>query len=419
MAARAAAGVGVGRVTTARRAFPWLVVAGVLVAALSLRAPILAVTPVLRDIARDHALDAATVSLLTTLPVLMFAAFTPLAALVIRRAGLELALLSCLVAVAAGTLIRALPGYGWMLVGMAVIGVGITVGNVVVPVIIGRDVPPHAVSTVTAAYTAALNAGSLVTTLTTAAIAEVTGWPLALLLWISLTVLGLALWGLHLWRRHAAGVRAAGPSAVELEITTATVPVIPAEQSRRVLRQPIVWLLLATFACQTAAYYGMSTWLPAILGDLTGADAAAAGALASLFQGVAIIGPFIVPALARRLPLVVPAMLIAACWLAFAGGMLLAPQLFVLWVVFGGIAHAGGFVVIFTAMVDVSRSPTETATMSAVVQGGAYVAGAASAPVIGLLHDATGGWAVPQAAIVALTVGFAVCLLAAVARVRR
>ncbi|WP_345750581.1 MFS transporter [Microbacterium rhizophilus] len=403
---------------TARRAFPWLVIAGVLVAALSLRGPILSVTPVLRDIARDYALDGATASLLTTFPVLMFAVLTPVAALIIRRAGPELALMACLIAVAAGTLIRALPGFGWMLVGMLVIGAGITIGNVVIPVIIGRDVPAPRVATVTAAYTAALNAGSLVTTLTTASIAAVTGWPLALLLWIALTAIGILMWALHLWRDRMPGQPWDERSLGETPLTTATVPIV-ASRPRAVLRQPVVWLLLAAFACQSAAYYGMSTWLPAILGDLIGADATLAGALASLFQGVAILGPFVVPVLARRLPLAVPAVLIAVCWLGFSGGMLFAPQLFALWVVLGGVAHSGGFVVIFTVMVGVSRSAEETATMSAIVQGGAYVVGAASAPVLGALHDATGAWDLPQTVIVALTAGFAACLLTAVARVRR
>ncbi|GAA3648436.1 MFS transporter [Microbacterium marinilacus] len=407
-----------GRVA-ARAAFPWLVVAGVLVAALSLRGPILSVTPVLRDIEHTYALDAATASLLTTFPVLMFAAITPIAAVVVRRAGAEIALLACLVAVAVGTLIRAIPGFGWMLVGMIVIGAGITVGNVVIPVIIGRDVPPAHVATVTAAYTAALNAGSLATTLATAGIAQATGWPLALLLWIVLTLLGILLWALHLWRDRLPDVPWDERGSGEAPLTTATVPVVMGARPRGILRQPVVWLLLAAFGCQSAAYYGMSTWLPAMLGDLTGADATAAGALASLFQGVAILGPFIVPVLARRLPLAVPATLIALCWLGFAGGMLLAPELFVLWVVLGGVAHSGGFVVIFTVMVGASRTTAETATMSAVVQGGAYVVGASSAPLLGALHDATGGWAAPQSVVLGLTVAFAACLLAAVARVRR
>ncbi|GGH40228.1 MFS transporter [Microbacterium album] len=405
-----------------RSAFPWLVIAGVLVAALSLRGPILSVTPVLRDIERAYGLDAATASLLTTFPVLMFAAITPVAAVVIRRAGAELALLACLVAVAVGTLIRALPGFGWMLAGMVVIGAGIAVGNVVIPVIIGRDVPPGKVATVTAAYTAALNGGSLLTTLTTASLAELTGWPLALLLWIVLTLLGLVLWGLHLWRDRIPGVRwderfsGEAPPATGAVSLTGPIPVAPARRS--VVRNPVVWLLVGAFAFQSSGYYGLSTWLPAMAGDLTAADPALAGALASVFQGVAIAGAFVVPALARYFPLAVPAAVVSACWVTLSAGMLLAPELYPLWVTVGGIAHAGGFVVIFTVMVGIARSDAEAASMSALVQGTAYVAGAAGGPILGAVHDATGGWVAPLAVTLSLAAGFSACVLTAVARAR-
>ena len=64
-----------------------MVVAGVLVAAVSMRGPIVAPTPVLGDIANDLVLTASAAGLITTVPVLMFAILTPLAALVVRRAG--------------------------------------------------------------------------------------------------------------------------------------------------------------------------------------------------------------------------------------------------------------------------------------------------------------------------------------------
>jgi CP family cyanate transporter-like MFS transporter len=400
-------------VRAVRTPFPWLVIAGVLVASLSLRGPILSVTPVLRQIERDLGLDAATASLLTTLPVLAFAAITPFAAIVVRRAGAEAAMMACLVAVAAGTLIRALPGFGWMLAGMVVIGAGITIGNVVAPVIIGRDVPPRHVATVTAAYTAALNAGSLLTTSATAAVALVTGWSLALLVWISLTLLGIALWALHMWRVRLHRRSVSGEAA--------PVPAASADAPRagRALRHPVLWLLTAALASQTAIYYGISTWLPAMLGDLAHTDAATSGAFASVFQGIAIVGPFLVPALARRLPLVVPAAVIGGCAMGFAFGMLLAPQLFLLWTVLGGIAHSGGFVLIFTSLVAISRSNAETATMSAIAQTAGYVTGAASAPLLGWLHESSVAWVQPLLVVSALSVVVAVCLVAGVARVAR
>jgi CP family cyanate transporter-like MFS transporter len=61
-----------------RRAFPWLVLTGILVAALSFRGPIIALTPVLPEIIEDLGIGSASAGLLTTAPVVMFAVLTPL-----------------------------------------------------------------------------------------------------------------------------------------------------------------------------------------------------------------------------------------------------------------------------------------------------------------------------------------------------
>jgi CP family cyanate transporter-like MFS transporter len=411
--------------SAARGAIPWLVVVGILVAALSLRGPIIAPTPVLRDIQDDLGIGPASVGLLTTVPVLMFAVLTPVAALVIRRAGAELALLLTLIGVVVGTLVRAIPGFGWMLAGSLVIGAAITVGNVVVPVIIRRDVPPRHVSAVTAAYVSMLNAGSLLTALATAPLAAALGWPLALLVWSVVSLAGIALWLVHLRRARGAaaysgeptvsagaGVAARGPDIAAL---TGPMPVVGGVR-RGILRRPIVWLLALTFACQAAMYYGLTTWLPTILGDRLGIDRTAAGTMASLFQGVAIVGAFVVPLLARRFAQIVPALVICACWLILTVGMLVAPGQYIVWATFGAVAHAGGFVVIFSTIVAVARTDGEAAGMSAFVQGAGYGVAALSAPVMGALHEVSGGWTGALLLLVGLSVAYTVLMLAAMGR---
>src|SRR5690606_21027276 len=87
----------------ARGAMPWIVVLGIVLAALTLRRPFTAPAPLLGRIRTDVAISAAPAGLLTTLPVLCFAVTTPLAARVVRRAGPELAVVTCLLGVLAGT----------------------------------------------------------------------------------------------------------------------------------------------------------------------------------------------------------------------------------------------------------------------------------------------------------------------------
>jgi CP family cyanate transporter-like MFS transporter len=411
---------------------PWFVIVGVLVAALSMRGPIVAPTPVLRDIEADFGIGSATAGLLTSAPVLMFALMTPLAALLIRRAGAELALMLSLSGVLLGTAIRAVPGFGWMLAGMFVIGAAVTIGNVVIPVIIRRDVASARVGLVTAAYVATLNAGSLLTSLLTAPLASVVGWPAALVAWSVLTVAGIVLWGAHLrrarregdrWGERYSGEEPGGGAVVgELDPTTITGPmpvVARAARERSIARRPVTWLLLIAFAIQCGIYYGLSTWLPTITADELGLDPSAAGALASLFQGAGIAGAFLVPLLARFTPAIVPTLTICVSWVILTVGMLAAPELTWVWLTIGAIGHAGGFVVIFTTLVTVSRTDGEAAGMSALVQGGGYAIGALGAPLIGALHELTGGWTAALAMMVGLSIVYSAALLAAGAAARR
>lgn len=423
---------------TVSRAAGWagggLVVAGILVAALSLRGPIVSPTPVLRQIEADLGIGAATAGLLTTAPVLMFALLTPLAALVIRRAGAELALMISLAGVLLGTVIRAVPGFGWMLAGMIVIGASITVGNVVIPVIIRRDIRADRVALVTAAYVATLNGGSLLTSLFTAPLAALIGWNLALLAWSAITVIGMLLWALHLrraatrgelWGERYSGTPRAGmpqpgtavgaASAADRAAENLTGPVpIPLRARGSIFGQLIPWLLVAAFAGQAAVYYGFATWLPTLLVDELGVTEITAGALTSIYHGVAIVGAFVVPLLARFTPRIVPAAVIASTWIVLVVGLLVAPEAAALWLGVGAIGHAGGFVVIFSTLVTVARSDGEAAGMSAFVQGGGYAVAALAAPAMGALHELTGGWDIVLLAALIVSIGYGVVLLAAV-----
>ena len=395
-----------------RSPFPWLVIAGVLVAALSMRNPIVAPTPVLRDISTDYGLDAGTAGLITTAPVLMFSLMTPIAALIIRRSGAEIALMVTLVGVLVGSFLRALPGFGWMLAGMVVIGAAITIGNVVAPVIIRRDVPPERVGLVTAAYTAMLNVGSLITSLATAPLASQIGWTGALLVWTGITVAGVAVWATHMRRERRRHGRAETERAMtethdEVAVLTGPTPVISTSRTSGRVFQPITFVLMVAFGMQSAAYYALTTWLPTIASDELGLDATAAGGLASVFQGLAIAGAFLVPLLGRVAPPIVTTLVVAGTWVTATTGLAIAPHLLLVWVCVGAVAQAGGFVVIFATLATVARSDAQAAGMSAAIQGGGYVLSAAGAPIIGALHDASGGWSLPSWVLSGATITYA------------
>jgi CP family cyanate transporter-like MFS transporter len=378
----------------ARAAVPGLLLAGVLLVALTLRGPLVAVAPVAGELRSDLAVGAGTVGLLTAIPVLLFGVAAPLASWVIARAGTHRAVLLTLLGVLAGTVLRSVGDVRTALAGTVVLGLAITVGNVVVPVVIGQDFP-GATNVVTASYTAALNVGATLTTTLTAPLADLVGWRWALTTWSLLVVLAAAVWTAGL-RRHAAR----SPAQPALP---------PSGPHRPVWRQPAVWGLTLAFAMQAFSYYGVTAWLPTLLADEQGLSRGTAGVSSALFQVFAVAGAFAVPALVAwwRRPAAV-LLAVTAGWATLPLGLLLAPGLWAVWCSLAGAAQGGGITVVFIAIVARSRDLAENRRTSAMVQGGGYVVAAAGPLVVGAVHDVTGGWTVPMVLVLGAIVVMAV-----------
>jgi MFS transporter, CP family, cyanate transporter len=95
--------------TARSRGAALLFVVAVVAVALNQRPAVVSVAPVLGDLRTGTGLSSAMAGLLTTLPVLCFGAFAPVAPRLARRIGLELAVAASLVLLAAGIALRVLP----------------------------------------------------------------------------------------------------------------------------------------------------------------------------------------------------------------------------------------------------------------------------------------------------------------------
>ena len=386
-----------------RAGLPWAFVVALVLVAVNLRSPFVAVAPIAAELRADLGVGGGAIGLLTSLPVLCFGLFAPVALLVVRRTGAEAAVVTCLAAVVVGSVVRSSASYGTAVAGTLVIGLGITVGNIVVPVLIRRESPSRRVGVVTGIYVSAMNVGSMVVSVATPPLADVLGWRLALAAWGLLAAVGLLAWLLFLRHQHRRGPR---PATAAPSRQTAPATVSP-------WRVPLAWLLALAFAGQSTSYYSLTAWLPTLLADEIGLGPGAAGAAASVFQVSAIIGALGVPLLALRWPSWVAIGLVGLLWMAFPLQLLLVPQAYLLGSVLGGIAQGGGFAALFTVVVHVSRSDRESAQLSAFVQGVGYVAAALGPTVLGVVHDATGAWTAPVLIILGTTATFSVLGVAA------
>ncbi|MBT2502285.1 CynX/NimT family MFS transporter [Curtobacterium sp. ISL-83] len=405
------------------RGAAWLLPAAIVLVALNLRGPIVAPAPVISDIRLDLGLTATIAGLLTTIPVLCFALATPLASWVIAKADPERAVSLSLVIVLAGTVVRSMPSAPALLIGTAIIGIGITIGNVVIPVVIRRDTSAERVGLVTGVYTSALNVGSMITSLGTAPIAAAWGWPVAIAVWGVLGLIALCAWTYGVGGR-AAWLRPSRESAAEplpvtgpidqvldtgsLRLGTPAATTASAEPIRPA-RRLITWGLTLAFGGQAFSYYALTAWIPTLLHDDIGFSKASSGASSSVFQILAVVGALGVPLLASRWRPRAIISLVAFLWLAMPLGLLFAPQLWLLWSVLGGAAQGGGITVIFIVIVRIVSSDADARRMSAFVQGGGYLLGSAGPIVAGSLHGATGSWTAPLLVVLVavLTLGVA------------
>src|SRR2546423_3727474 len=108
---------------------PALLVTAILLLALNMRGPIVAVSPVTEVIRADLGIDAGTAGLLTSLPVLCFGLATPPASALLARLGVGRGVLVALAVLLAGIVVRSVGGLTAALGGTVLIGAALTVAN--------------------------------------------------------------------------------------------------------------------------------------------------------------------------------------------------------------------------------------------------------------------------------------------------
>lgn len=390
-----------------------LVTLAIVLVALVLRSPIVAVAPVVGDIRSDLALTPAVAGLLTSVPVLCFAVFSPLATLVTNRAGTAFAVTACALGTAVGCVIRSLAGDGpsgavALFAGTLVMGVAIAIGNIAVPVVIRREYAGRAAGIMTGVYTSVLNVGSMIATLATAPFADAAGWRLAIAAWLVVALAGvLAVSLVNGWRPMLE------PTPMPHVEHGADGPPPSA------LRSLPVWLLAIAFGGQAFSYYAITAWLPSLLAEEEHYSATASGGIAAIFQVCAILGAVLVPVISHRFSGRTAAAVIGILWVITPVGFLVAPQLWVVWCVLGGAAQGGGFTAVFTLIVQLGRSDRHVGAISGLVQGIAYVIGAAGPFAIGGLRTASGGWTLPLLVVLVATLVYLSGSLVAATLVRR
>ncbi|HWU29191.1 MAG TPA: MFS transporter, partial [Microbacterium sp.] len=190
----------------------------------------------------------------------------------------------------------------------------------------------------------------------------------------------------------------------------ATGPIATSPSSRRLFarlaRIPLVWALALTFGTSSIMAYVAFAWLPVIMVEVAHVSASTAGLLLSLFAFVGLPSSLLIPVLVVRFHATRPLFLVGAIG-GMIGilGLLLAPLPGLLWlwtVLFGLVGLLFPLALVLISIR--SRTPESAVLLSSFVQSVGYVLAAIFPVLVGVLHDATGGWTVPLLVVGAMLV---------------
>jgi CP family cyanate transporter-like MFS transporter len=370
-----------------------------LLVAANLRASLTGVGPLLTDIQTELSLSATAAGLLGSLPLLMFAAFAPLARLGVRL-GTERLVMGGLVALVVGILLRSEGHVVSLFAGTAILGAAIAMTNVLVPALVKQHYPAR-IPQLTSAYATAMQVFASLGSGVAVPLALLLpgGWRSSLAAWALLGVVAIVFW------------------LPQLRAPRPVVPPVAAAAPHPPWRRAVAWQITGFLGLQSTLFYTAISWYPAYLHDF-GYSAAAAGWLLTLYQVFALLAGMLVPLLIRRLAdQRLLAVGVATLGLTATCGMWLAPGLAGGWMVLLGIG-AGPSLILSLSFIGLRAGSASTAAaLSLMTQAVGYFIATLGPLAFGFVRDLSGGWTAPLIFLMVVAVGQGLCGLGAGRRV--
>ena len=381
-----------------------------------MRAPVVVIPPLLGQISADFQLNPVQAGVLVGLPVLCFGVLTPIASVLLRLTGINHATIYCLLGVVAGSLVRSFGAQPGLYLGSLILGAGLAIGNLSIPMLIGRDFQRRT-ALLTGAYTSTVNIVVALVTAAAAPVAVVVGWRwsaagsgvvlglVALVAWVAVYPPGDP--GARAGIRRRAGLSPVQPAS----------PIAAGLERRQIGRWRVVWLFVAAFVCHILAYNVVTAWLPTALAEMRHMSVVGAGLGSSLFQAAGIAGPFLVPILMSALgwSQLRTMAAVCVCWITLPIGLIAVPGWWPVWSLVGGLAQGAFFTVLFVVVIQRARDVDENRRITALIQTIGYTVAATGPVAASWIHSRVPGWTMTFVAVFLVLVAMSVCALLAVA----
>lgn len=219
----------------------------------NLRSPITSVGPVLNQISSSLHLDNFQSSMLTSIPLLMFASCSVLVSRFSHRFSINRFLLYALIILSFGLFMRAFGSVWTLFTGSIFIGLGVCIGNVITPGYIKNNFPKQ-IGLMTGIFAVSMNITAALASGYSVSLGEWTGygWRGSLGIWLVIALLALFVIALELLLNKTR-VQQTGSSLAKSDFN--------------MFKSKQAWNISIFMGLQSLVYYSLISWLPAVLGD--------------------------------------------------------------------------------------------------------------------------------------------------------
>ena len=354
-----------------------LIILGVIFLSLILRTPITSVGAILGPLKSILDINNTVAGFITTIPLIAFAIFSPMVAKISNKVGLEKTLLLAAIIISIGLGLRFHINTYIFFITTFIIGVGITIGNVLLPGLV-KKYYPEKLGLMTGFYAVIMNIGAAVAAgisypiLSSNIGGEKFSTGLAVNIWIIIAVINIFV--------YTAMSKNSSVSEIKDEH----------EKVHGYFKYSKMWTIMLSMGLQSALFYCSVSWFAEIMISKDFSPETA-GLLLSISQFAQFPSTFIVPILADKVhnKLIIP-VVITIGYLVSLVGMLYTSGNFVLmltFIIIFALAGGGSFSYVMYLFSVKSRNESEAADISGLAQSGGYLLAAIFPPLLGYIRD--------------------------------
>ena len=354
-----------------------IILLGIILLGMILRTPITSVGAIIGPLKNLLEINNTVAGLITTIPLIAFAIFSPFVAKISNKIGLEKTLYLAAIVTSIGLLLRFYINTSVFFVTTFIIGVGLTVGNVLLPGLAKKYFPEN-LGVMTGFYAVVMNVSASVAAgvsypiLSSNIGGEKFSTGLAVNIWLIVSILNIVIYAII--TKNSKSERIEDKKS----------------GGKGYLKSLKMWSVMLSMGLQSALFYCSVSWFAEIMIS-KGFTPSEAGLLLSISQFAQFPSTFLVPVLAEKIKnkLIIP-IFIAVGYVAPLIGMIYIQGNFALmtiYIVLFALAGGGSFSYVMYLFSAKSKNEEEAADISGLAQAGGYWLAAIFPPLLGYVRD--------------------------------